>query len=307
MVWGRAPERHSAKSIKKTMLAQNLAAIAGEGLILVQESVRKDAVRNWWNLESCGEAYAVGAHEAQRLRTQEAARYTLEPYIFDHAKFNEGKDKDVLEVGVGMGADHLQWARARPRSLTGVDLTPRAIEITSRRFRLEGFPSDLRVADAESLPFPDASFDIVYSWGVIHHSPDTPRAFAEIARVLRPGAVARIMIYQDRSITGFMLWLRYSLLRGRPAVSLKQVCAEYLQGPGEKTYTPGEARAMVLGAGFADCRMSVQLCHGDLLQGEVGARHTGPLLRIARALWPRRIIIRFLARYGLYLVIEARR
>lgn len=275
--------------------------------LLMDNSLRKEDVRDWWNNESCGEAYAIGADEAERLRTQEATRYALEPYIFEHAKFHEGKDQDVLEVGVGMGADHLQWARACPRSLTGVDLTPRAIQITAQRFRLEGFQSDLRVADAECLPFADASFDIVYSWGVIHHSPDTPRAFAEIARVLRPGGIARIMIYQDRSITAFMLWLRYGLLRGRPGTSLKQICSEHLQGPGEKTYTPEETRAMVFGAGFADCKMSVQLCHGDLLQGEVGARHTGPLLIVARALWPRRIIKRYLARYGLYLVIEARR
>jgi ubiquinone/menaquinone biosynthesis C-methylase UbiE len=271
----------------------------------MQNSVSKDEVRDWWNQESCGEAYAIGADEAQRLRVQEATRYALEPYIFNHARFDEGKNKDVLEIGVGMGADHLQWARAHPSSLTGVDLTPRAIEITSRRFRLEGFQSDLRVADAESLPFADKSFDIVYSWGVIHHSPDTPRAFAEIARVLRPGGVARIMIYQDRSITGFMLWLRYALLRGQLTMSLKQVCSEHLQGPGEKTYTPEETRAMVLSAGFADSKISVQLCHGDLLQGGVGARHAGPLLTFARILWPRRIIKSFFARYGLYLVIEA--
>jgi ubiquinone/menaquinone biosynthesis C-methylase UbiE len=289
------------------MSGPRFAPAIAKGGLLMQNSVRKDEIRDWWNRESCGEAYAIGADEAQSLRAQEMTRYALEPYILDHAKFDEGNDKDVLEVGVGMGADHLQWARARPRSLTGVDLTPRAIEITSRRFRLEGFQPDVRVADAESLPFGDASFDIVYSWGVIHHSPDTPRAFAEIARVLRPGAVARIMIYQDRSITGFMLWLRYALLRGRPTMRLKQVCSEYLQGPGEKTYTPEETRAMVLGAGFVDCQMSVQLCHGDLLQGEVGARHTGPLLIVARAVWPRRIIKRFLTRYGLYLVIEARK
>jgi ubiquinone/menaquinone biosynthesis C-methylase UbiE len=129
----------------------------------MQNFVGKDEIRDWWNRESCGEAYAIGADEAQSLRAQEMTRYALEPYILYHAKFDEGNDKDVLEVGVGMGADHLQWARARPRSLTGVDLTPRAIEITSRRFRLEGFQSDVRVADAESLPFGDASFDIVYS------------------------------------------------------------------------------------------------------------------------------------------------
>jgi ubiquinone/menaquinone biosynthesis C-methylase UbiE len=271
-----------------------------------QVAAPKAAVRDWWNRESCGESLAIGDDDRDQLRAQEKARYELEPYIFDHAKFSEGADRDVLEIGVGMGADHLQWAKAKPKSLTGVDLTPRAIEITNRRFQLEGFASKLQVADAENLPFPDSNFDIVYSWGVVHHSPDTQKAFSEIRRVLRPGGTARVMIYQDYSLTGYMLWLRYALMTGRVNRSLKDVCSEHLQGPGEKTYTPDETRAMFAKAGFKSCDIAVQVCHGDLVQGPVGARHKGLGLTLARAIWPRSTIKRFMKNHGLYLVITAR-
>ena len=63
--------------------------------------------------------------------------------------------------------------------MTGIDLTERAVEHVRRRFEVFGLQSDLRVADAESLPFGDGAFDLVYSWGVLHHTPDTPRAIQE--------------------------------------------------------------------------------------------------------------------------------
>jgi len=78
-----------------------------------------------------------------------------------------------------MGADHLEWARSGPRRLVGVDLTPRAVAWTAQRLATYGMASHLREADAEHLPFPDGSFDIVYSWGVLHHSPDTVQALRE--------------------------------------------------------------------------------------------------------------------------------
>ena len=63
-----------------------------------------------------------------------------------------------------MGADHMEWARSRPRSLTSIDLTPRAIEHTRKRLAIYGLESDLHLGDAERLNFDDASFDLVYSW-----------------------------------------------------------------------------------------------------------------------------------------------
>ena len=216
-----------------------------------------------------------------------------------------GGRRDVLEIGVGMGADHLEWAQAAPRSLTGVDLTGQAIAVTRERLALHGLRSRLLVTDAEHLPFRDASFDLVYSWGVIHHSPDTPAAVREIARVLRPGGRARVMIYHRRSLVGLMLWLRYGLLAGRPGRSLDEIYAQHLESPGTKAYSPARAREMF--AGFSDVRVTSELGPGDLLLGAAGQRHRGALLDAARRLYPRWAVRRFLSGCGLYLLIEARR
>lgn len=265
----------------------------------------KTQVRDYWNAASCGEQYAEGADERAFYASQTADRYRLEPFIIPFAGFDQGRDRDVLEIGVGMGADHQQWALSGPRTLTGVDLTPRAIGHTRRRFELYGLHSTLQTGDAENLPFTDDQFDIVYSWGVLHHSPNTQGAIDEVRRVLRPGGVARIMVYHRWSLTGYMLWLRYALLRGRPWTGLSDIYAEFLESPGTKAYSRSEARRLF--AAYAAVDIHVQLAESDLLEGKVGMRHGGPLLSIAKALWPRWLFRRWFAAHGLFLLIEARK
>ena len=267
------------------------------------ETDLKRQVQEFWDAASCGEVYAVGETELQRLRQNAEARYRLEPYIKQFARFEQGSGKDVLEIGVGMGADHAEWARHHPRSLTGIDLTPRAVAHTRARLHGEGFQTTVSVSDAENLPFDDDSFDIVYSFGVLHHSPDTARCFSEVRRVLRPGGVARVMIYHTWSLVGYMLWLRYALARGRPTRTLSDIYAQHLESPGTKAYTVNEARSML--DGFSQKDVSVQLSFGDLLEGEVGQRHRGVALDVARRWWPRPVLRRLFRGHGLYLMIEA--
>jgi len=266
----------------------------------------KQSVHDFWNAESCGESYAqVG--DGFDLSAQEAERYALEPYLHDFARFEDGAGRDVLEVGVGMGADHLMWARSAPKTLSGIDLTERGVEFTRSRLLHEGVPSDLRVADAEALPFTSDSFDLVYSWGVMHHSPDTQACFREACRVLRSGGEARIMVYHTWSLVGLMLWARYGLAAGRPGRSMADIYAEHLESPGTKAYTTAQAVRMLRDAGFGEASARVQLSHGDLLQGNVGARHPGALLAVAKRLWPRWLLQRAAGRFGLYLLLEARK
>lgn len=262
-------------------------------------------VRDFWQSAACGEVYAEGSSLAERLAEQARARYVLEPFIHDFARFGEGRGKDVLEIGVGMGADHLEWARSSPKSLTGVDLTPQGIAYTHARLALHGLRSRLITADAEHLPLRDGSFDIVYSWGVIHHSPDTAAAAREIVRVTRPGGEARVMIYHRRSLVGAMLWLRYALLAGRPVRSLDDVYARHLESPGTKAYSPAEARELF--AGLIDVRVRIELSPGDVLDGAAGQGHRGPLLAVARRAYPRRAVRALLPGFGLYLMISGRR
>lgn len=121
----------------------------------------------------------------------------------------------MLEIRVGLGADHQRFAEAGAE-LWGIDLTERAVEHTYKRMSCFGLSSYLAVGDAEALDFPENTFDRIYSWGVLHHSPDTPKAVSEALRVLRPGGRGSIMIYNKWSMVGVMLWLRYALLGLRP-------------------------------------------------------------------------------------------
>lgn len=163
----------------------------------------KSRVRDFWEANPCGARFAEGFAD-QQIGTREffdaveRHRYETEWHIPEVVQFDRWRGSDVLEVGCGLGTDGVRFAQAGAR-YTGVDLTARAIELTRRRFDLEGLPADLRVADAESLPFDDSSFDVVYSHGVLHHTPNTQKAIDEIHRVLRPGGTAMVMLYHRNS------------------------------------------------------------------------------------------------------------
>jgi ubiquinone/menaquinone biosynthesis C-methylase UbiE len=107
--------------------------------------------------------------------------------------------QSLLEVGFGMGTDLFQFASGGA-IVSGIDLTPRHYEIASRRFQLYDIPADLRLGDAENMPYEDESFDAVYTFGVIHHSPNTEKIVDEIYRVLKPGGTAIIAVYYKWSI-----------------------------------------------------------------------------------------------------------
>jgi ubiquinone/menaquinone biosynthesis C-methylase UbiE len=108
--------------------------------------------------------------------------------------FESLRTKDVLEIGVGNGS-HAQLLAENARSFTGIDLTEYAVKSTSARMRVFGLAGTVAQMDAEQMQFPDNSVDLVWSWGVIHHSANTRRILEEIHRVLRPGGEATVMVY----------------------------------------------------------------------------------------------------------------
>jgi ubiquinone/menaquinone biosynthesis C-methylase UbiE len=256
----------------------------------------KEEVREFWNADPCGTRYLEGNED---FDAHARTRYALEPYIFEFAKFHSAGGLRVLEIGVGMGADYLEWLRGGARA-TGVDLSAASIERAKRRCELAGYQSDLRVSDAEQLPFADNSFDVVYSYGVMHHSPNTPQCVREAWRVLRPGGQARIMVYHHPSITGAMLWLRYGIFRGK---SLRQSVFDRLESPGTKTYTRDQALQLL--DGFRDVEMRVTFSPGDLLLHQPSARFQSAFYRSVWRLFPRALVRQFGSRWGLFLLITA--
>lgn len=159
----------------------------------------KERVRAFWQAHPCGTKFSdaeVGTREFFELI--EAHRYEKEWHIPAAAQFADARGLRVLEIGCGLGTDGAQFARAGA-DYTGVDLTDAAIELARKQFELFGLKGEFRVADAENLEFPNESFDVVYSHGVLHHTPDINAAVQEIHRILRPGGRAIVMLYHRGS------------------------------------------------------------------------------------------------------------
>lgn len=194
----------------------------------------KRAVAQFWEREACGERYGD---------EQDRVRYELEPEILRVADFQSARGQRVLEIGVGMGADCVRWARAGA-DVVGIDLTERAVSLTSQRLTDEGLPGRVQIADAESLPFEAGSFDVVWSWGVLHHTPRADEALVEAARVLKPGGRYAVMVYHRRSWLALAAWVRFGLLHGRPFRSLTQAVA-HVESPGTRAYTVGEVARLL--------------------------------------------------------------
>ena len=159
----------------------------------------KERVREFWQTHPCGTKFSeaeIGTREFfERI---EAHRYEKEWHIPAAADFENARGLKVLEIGCGLGTDGAQFARAGAE-YTGVDLTDAAIELAKKRFDLFGLAGEFQVADAEKLNFPDESFDVVYSHGVLHHTPNIEAAVQEIHRVLKPGGRAIVMLYHRGS------------------------------------------------------------------------------------------------------------
>jgi ubiquinone/menaquinone biosynthesis C-methylase UbiE len=108
--------------------------------------------------------------------------------------FDSLKPQDVLEIGVGNGS-HAQLLAEHAKTFTGIDLTEYAVKSTAERMRVFGLGGTVLRMDAEEMHFPDNSFDLIWTWGVIHHSANTRKILEEMRRVLRPGGEALVMVY----------------------------------------------------------------------------------------------------------------
>ena len=212
----------------------------------MQCSTSKRDVEEYWQRQACGTAVTSEARFSLAYFEEiEEYRYRTEPEIFSFAQFTRLHGKRVLEVGIGAGTDFLQWVRAGARA-SGVDLTAEAVEHVRRRLHVYGLAAeDIRQADAEHLPYPSGSFDLVYSWGVIHHTPRTETALRELIRCAAPGGTVKVMVYNRRSYFAFYKYLYFGVLRGRPWRSFVDVLHHHQENVGTCGFTPTEIRRLV--------------------------------------------------------------
>jgi ubiquinone/menaquinone biosynthesis C-methylase UbiE len=159
----------------------------------------KERVREFWQEHPCGTKFTdVETGSPEFFERIEQHRYEKEWHIPIAANFAATRDLKVLEIGCGIGTDGAQFARAGA-DYTGIDLTSAAVDLARTRFAVAGLKGEFRVSDAENLDFPTDTFDLVYSHGVLHHTPDIESAVREIHRVLKPGGRAMVMLYHRGS------------------------------------------------------------------------------------------------------------
>jgi SAM-dependent methyltransferase len=193
-----------------------------------------DQVRDYWNQH---------IHDLEITKHPVGSRGffdDLDQYHFEKlhhllrlVPFDASKGKAVLEVGCGAGVDLVRFARAGA-TVTGVDLSPSAIQLAAANFAQLGLAAELRVADGEHLPFRDGSFDLVFAHGVVQYTADPQRLVDEVRRVLKPGGEAIFQVYNRHS------WL--NLLSGIMKVGL-----EHQDAPVLLKFTSGEFRRLLRG------------------------------------------------------------
>jgi ubiquinone/menaquinone biosynthesis C-methylase UbiE len=233
----------------------------------------KDQVQRQWNQNPVGSQHARDSqpHTLDWFLEVERHRYGVyAPWMPEVMEFSRHGGQDVLEIGGGIGTDLAQFA-AHGARVTDVDLAAGHLRLTEENFRLRGLQGRFIHRDAESLPFPDESFDLVYSHGVLHHTPNTRAVVAEIRRVLRPGGRAIVMLYAENSLHYWrkMAW-RFGVKDGwLDRMSMGEIMSRVVERsanearPLVKVYT--KARAAALFAAFAD----VEILRRQLLPEEL--------------------------------------
>jgi ubiquinone/menaquinone biosynthesis C-methylase UbiE len=210
----------------------------------------KLAVKMHWEAEPCELRACKTKTERRRFFEEiDVHRYSKNPFIPAFAKFEEGRNNRVLEIGLGSASGFIRWARSGAE-LWGRDLTEASVNLAKERLALEGLAADVAIGDVESLEFQADSFDIVYSYGTIHHTPDTHTAVRELYRVAKPGGVVGVMIYNALGLTYFYEWLLLCVVKKRLIRCIREAVFYLQRKSGNQTLYCARSPRNVRGISF---------------------------------------------------------
>lgn len=214
-----------------------------------------DEVRQYWDRRPCNIR-----HSPQPVGTRayfdevEARKYLVEPHIPRFAEFERWREKKVLEIGCGIGTDTVNFAR-HGAEVTAVELSSQSLEIARQRVGVYGLEDRVRFfhGSAEELTafVPKQAYDLIYSFGVIHHTPHPERVLAEARRYASPGSTLKIMVYHRWSWK--VLWIVLGYGKGqfwRTAELVARNSEAQTGCPVTYTYSRPQARRLVESRGF---------------------------------------------------------
>ncbi|HST09930.1 MAG TPA: class I SAM-dependent methyltransferase [Terriglobales bacterium] len=217
--------------------------------------VTVDQVRSYWDRRPCNIRHSpkpVGTREY--FDEVEARKYFVEPHIPRFAEFERWRGKKVLEIGCGIGTDTANFAR-HGAQVTAVDLSPQSIELARRHVEAYGWQDQVRFysGSAEELTqFVSVEpFDLIYSFGVIHHTPHPEKVVEQMSSYVKPGTTIKLMVYHRRSWKVFWILMGYG--KGQ-FWRLPELVAEHSEAqtgcPVTYTYTREEGRRLIESSGF---------------------------------------------------------
>jgi 2-polyprenyl-3-methyl-5-hydroxy-6-metoxy-1,4-benzoquinol methylase len=214
-----------------------------------------DEVRQYWDRRPCNIR-----HSPQPVGTRayfdevEARKYFVEPHIPRFAEFERWRGKKVLEIGCGIGTDTVNFAR-HGAEVTAVDLSANSLELARQRVEIYGLEDSVRFfsGSAEELTsfVPKQTYDLIYSFGVIHHTPHPERVLAEARQYAAQGSTLKIMVYHRWSWK--VLWIVLGHGKGqfwRTAELVARNSEAQTGCPVTYTYSRPQARRLAESRGF---------------------------------------------------------
>jgi len=209
-------------------------------------------VADYWNKQPCNIHHSPKEFGSKAYFDEvEQRKYFVEPHIPSFAEFSRRKGKKVLEIGCGIGTDTINFARAGAK-VTAVDLSEKSLEIARHRAKIFGFENKITFhkANAEELTkyLPLEKYDLIYSFGVIHHSPHPEKIIQQLSQYCHKDTVVKIMVYYRLSWKVFWILIKY----GKGAFwKLNKIIADHSEAqfgsPVTYTYTKKNAHALLKG------------------------------------------------------------
>jgi len=217
--------------------------------------VNIEAVSSYWNERPCNIRHSPLSIGSKEYFDQvEKRKYFVEPHILRFAEFSKWKNKKVLEIGCGIGTDTINFAR-NGAFVTAVELSEKSMQIAMERAKVYNLQDRITFvkANAEELSryLPVSSFDLIYSFGVIHHTPHPEKAIEELRKYTNKDSVFKFMVYNRYSWKVFAILLTYG--KGQ-FWKLKEMISRYSEAqegcPVTYAYTPKEVRELLNDKGF---------------------------------------------------------
>jgi ubiquinone/menaquinone biosynthesis C-methylase UbiE len=181
----------------------------------MKKKISKLDIENYWNSRLPQRWYSKEEYGTRKYWDEiTEKRYSIYyPYLKWEAEFDKHKNETILEIGIGVGTDTLEYGKGGAK-IIGIDLTKNAIKITKERFKQNNLKGIFKVGDAENLPFDDETVDLVFCFGVLHHTTNIELALIEIKRVLKPNGKAIIMLYANGWKHYIIRILYHGIIRG---------------------------------------------------------------------------------------------